>query len=152
MISRVTTSLPLFFDVSEVTTRCQNHCHLLLLTQSACRNSKAVAHMLVEDQATRRLSQEVFCSTALAVLASPTTLSVYHRQRIDPHNLGFTQATLLSTIHHLRHLSCQGDRQVRCEGEQTQCTWRGRGHSLFQRRERAVHGNIRGFSSVQRRS
>ena len=31
------------------------------------------------------------------------------------------------------------------------CAWRGRGHSLFQGRERVVHGNIRGFSSVRRR-
>ena len=86
------------------------------LAQRVFRNLKAVAHMLVEDQATRRLSQEVFCSTALAMLASPTTLNV--RWRIDPLNLGFTQATLLSTTHHLRHLSCQRDRQVRCEGQQ----------------------------------
>ena len=33
----------------------------------------AVAHMLVEDRATRRLSREVFCFTALAMLASQTT-------------------------------------------------------------------------------
>ena len=112
----------------------------------------AVAHMLVEDQATRRQSREVFCSTALAMLAAPTTLDVYHRQRIDPVNWGFAWTTLLSTIHHLRHLSCQRSRQVRCGREQQQRTWRGRGHSFFfQRRERAVHGNIRAFSSVRRR-
>ena len=45
----------------------------LLLTQSVFRNLNAVVHMLVEDQATRRLSREVFCFTALAMLASPTT-------------------------------------------------------------------------------
>ena len=78
-------------------------------------------------------------------------LNVYRRQRIDPHNLGFAQTAQLSTTHHLRDLSCQRDGQVRCEEEQKQCTWRGRGHSLFQRHERAVHGNIRGFSSVRRR-
>ena len=72
MISWVTSSLPLFFDVNEVATRCQNHCHFLLLTQSVFRNLNAVVHMLVEDQATRRLSREMFCSTALAVLAFPT--------------------------------------------------------------------------------
>ena len=79
----------LFFDVGEVTTRCQNHWYLFLLTQRVFRNLKAVAHILVEDQATRRQSREVFCLTALAMLASPTTLDVYHRQRIDPVNWGF---------------------------------------------------------------
>ena len=73
MISRVATSLPMLFDVSAVTKRCQNHCHLLLLTESVFRNLNAVVYLLVEDRATRRLSQEVFCSTALAMLASPTT-------------------------------------------------------------------------------
>ena len=73
MISRVATSLPLLFDVSAVTTRCQNHCHFLLLTQRVFRILNAVVHLLVEDQATRRLSHEVFRSTALAMLAPPTT-------------------------------------------------------------------------------
>ena len=40
------------------------------------------------------------------------------RAIIDPVNWGFAQAALLSTIHHWRHLSCQRDRQVRCEGQQ----------------------------------
>ena len=73
------------------------------LAQRVFRNLQAVAHMLVEDQATRRLSQEVFCSTALAMLACPTTLNVYHRQRIDPVNLGFTQS--YTVIHHTPHAS-----------------------------------------------
>ena len=53
--------------------RRQNHCHFLLLTQSVFRNLNAVVHLLVEDQATRRLSHEVFRSTVLAMLAPPTT-------------------------------------------------------------------------------
>ena len=79
-------------------------------------------------------------------------LNVYRRQHIDPHNLGFAQATQLSTTHHLRDLSCQRDGQVRCEEEQKQCTKRGRGHSLFQRHERAVHGKIRCWLKMGRRS
>ena len=38
MISRVTASLPLFFKLSEVTTRRQNHFQLFLLTQSVKGN------------------------------------------------------------------------------------------------------------------
>ena len=79
-------------------------------------------------------------------------MNVYRRQRIDTHNLGFAQGTQLSTTHQLRDLSCQRDRQVRCEEEQKQCTWRGRGHSLFQRHGRAVHGNIRCWLKMGRRS
>ena len=79
-------------------------------------------------------------------------LNVYRRQRIDPHNLGFAQTAQLSTTHHLRDLSSQRDGQVRCEEKQKLCTWRGRGHSLFQRHERAVHGNIRCWLKMGRRS
>ena len=38
MISRVATSLPLLFEIIEVTTRCQNHWHLLLLTLCVFRD------------------------------------------------------------------------------------------------------------------
>ena len=38
MISQVTASLPLFFSLSEVTTRRQNHVHLFLLTESVYGN------------------------------------------------------------------------------------------------------------------
>ena len=69
-----------------------------------------------------------------------------------PTELGLCHATQLSTIHHLRHLSCQGDMQVRCVGEQQLRTWRGRGHSFFQRRQRAVHGNVRFWLKMVRRN
>ena len=54
----------------------------------------------------------------------------------------------LTSVVHL----CQRDRQAQREGNQKQRTWRGRGHSLFQRRERAVHGNIRCWWQMVRRN
>ena len=55
-------------------------------------------------------------------------LNVYaHR----PAQLGLCQATQLSTTHLLRHLSCQRDRHVRCEGEQKQRMWRDVGTRFF---------------------
>ena len=49
-ISRVTASLSLFFRLSEVTTRRQNHFHLLLLTQSVYGNLNGeFQHMTRKD-------------------------------------------------------------------------------------------------------
>ena len=77
----------------------------------------AVAHMLVEDLATRRQSRGCVLLHCVGGARFSNNLNVYHRQRIDPLNLGFARATQLSTTQHLRHLSCQRDRHVRCEGE-----------------------------------
>ena len=50
MISRVTASLSMFFKLSEVTTRCQKHCHLLSLTQSVFGNLNGeFRHMMRKD-------------------------------------------------------------------------------------------------------
>ena len=111
----------------------------------------AVAHMLVEDQATRRQSREVFCSTALAMLAAPTTLDVYHRQRIDRVNWALPELHCYQpyTICVISLANGAGKYDV---GENNNSARGGDvGTRFFQRRERVVHGNIRALSSVRRR-
>ena len=88
MISRVATSLPLLFDV-----RWSHHetseplPSPLVDPKCVSQLECSIDHMLVEKPVTRRLSREVFCSTAWAMLAASNNLNVYRRQRVDPQNL-----------------------------------------------------------------
>ena len=50
------------------------HC-VWIVARAGLKVFFAVAHTLVEDQATHRLLREAFCSTALAMLASPPTFA-----------------------------------------------------------------------------
>ena len=74
----------------------------------------AVACMLVEDQATQRRLQEVFCSTALAMLASPTSIGVF---------CPFLHCSLMVLT---RFSLCW---------HASQCPWHRRGRCLFRHRD-----------------
>ena len=65
MISRVTASLSLFFKFSEVTTRRQNHYHLLLLTHSVFRDIYMVNWAQDEEKYSRMSSLSTGCNHML---------------------------------------------------------------------------------------